>query len=234
MNKNSERHIVEKFISNISVKLPAYSIKNNETPDFIIKTLSGDLSIELTSLIVKSLKARESFQDLMIAKAADLFEKKYEEKLNVFITFSENSVKCSKSKIDLYTNEIFELIEKIYLNNRDYEFTISSWKNYEPINDYIKEIHVDNLDNYANWQSFGAFVVDEIDIDLLKTVISKKEKNIPKYKDTFDKNWLVMVANFGTKSSAHDFRFGNYETINSDFDKIFVYKYFEDTVIEIK
>lgn len=232
--KNTERYILEKFVSNKSLKLPVISIKDWETPDFIIKTPTNKISIELTSLFDPDLKEKESFQNSIIEKAEKIFEKTFSDKLRVLITFSKNPIKCSKSKMDKYAFEIFEIVRNIYLNNKEYEFSISNSNRYEPINEYIDKLHIDNTFDFSNWQSFGAFIVDYVDFNLLKGVIINKEKKIKKYSEKFDENWLVMVANFGTKSSARRFDYINYEDLKSAFNRIFVYKYFENNIIKIK
>ena len=64
--------------------------------------------------------------------------------------------------------------------------------------------------------------------------ILEKEKNLKKYKDNFDENWLLLSSNFGTKSSASRFDFLDFKEIKTDFDKILVYKYMPNETITIK
>lgn len=229
--KELERYTITKFISNEKLKLRALSLDDSETPDFIMKTMDKKISIELTSLMNPQLKARESLNDSIVARAWELFDSKYEEKLNVWVTFYNWKPNCSKTDIPIYANELFQLVENIYLNNRNYKFNINSKDNFSPA-DYIQSLFISNDFSFSNWQTFGAYLVEYVDFSLLLNTIKSKESNLFKYENDFDENWLVIAANFGTKSSALRFDYINKIEYKSKFDRVFIYKQFEDKIIE--
>jgi hypothetical protein len=233
--KDTERYILTKFVSNDILKLPVISIKDSETPDFIVQLIKDKkISIEITRLINPEHKKIEAFNNMIVEEAEKLFNNEFDEKLRVLITFSDKVIKCSKSEIGNYAKDVYNIIRQIYLNNKGFEFSVSFDRLNRPYNDYIESLHVDNILNFANWQTFGAFRVDYVDFTWLVNIIKNKENNIKKYIDTFHENWLVMVSNFGTKSSALRFDYINQEKLHSQFDKVYVYKLFDDKVIEVK
>ncbi len=233
--KELERHILTKFVSNEKLKLPVTSIDNSETPDFSLKIYKDrKISIELTRLINPNLKKIESFNDRIIKKAQERFDKEFNVPLRVLVTFSDNYLKCSKLKSQHYSNEIFEIVKNIYLNNKNFDFRVSTGLNRRPFNNYIDSLHIDNEFKFSSWQTFGAYLVEYVDFKWLSNVITKKSSNIEKYNENFDENWLVLVSEFGTKSSAHRFDYINQEKIKSQFDKIYIYKFYEDKIIELK
>lgn len=71
-------------------------------------------------------------------------------------------------------------------------------------------------------------------ISLFLNIIKGKESNLSKYKNDFDENWLVIAANFGTKSSALRFDYINQIEYKSKFDRVFIYKQFEDKIINFE
>ncbi len=231
--KTSERFIVEKFISNANLKLKVFSIVDNETPDFIIKTIEKDISIELTQLINPKLKAQETLNNQIVEGAKELFTSKYKEKLGVLVTFASEGITCRKTEIPEYSEKLFRIVENIYINNRNFKFEVSSRKSFEP-NNFIKHIYVDNKFNNPYWQTIGAYLVDYLDFNILEKIIKSKEKNLIKYGDSYKENWLLITSNFGTKSSAKRFDFINQFDLKTTFDKIYIYKFFENKIIEYK
>lgn len=231
--KASERFIVEKFISNANLKLKVFSIVDNETPDFIIKTVEKDISIELTQLINPKLKAQETLNNQIVEGAKELFTSKYKEKLGVWVTFASEGVTCSKIEIPEYSEKLFRIVENIYINNRDFKFEVSSKHSFKS-NEFVKHIFVDNKFNNPYWQVVGAYIVDYLDFNLLENIIKSKEKNLEKYGSSYKENWLLITSSFGTKSSAKRFDFINQFELKTTFDKIYIYKFFENKIIEYK
>lgn len=232
--KQIERLQLEKFVSNENLKFLVYDIEDSETPDFIVNIDKKIISIEHTRLINPQLQEEENYRDRIIKNAQLRFEDKYKEKLYALITFKETKLLGGKNSEKNYTDEVYNLMEKIYLDNSKFEFRISSKRSRENILDTIKSFSVDNTRNFSHWQHFGAYLVEWIDMNWLKGVISKKENNITKYPKEFDENWLLLVSDFGTKASANRTDFIDFSVINSDFDKIYLYSYRADEVQQIK
>ena len=232
--KQIERYQLERFISNNKLKLQVHSIHNCETPDFEANINNKIISIEHSRLINPQLQKVEQYRNKIIKLAQKRFEEKYTDKLYVLITF--NNIKLDGGKIaeQNYVDEVFNLIEEIYLNNRRYRFKIHSQRNRKKVSKTIEKFSIDNVQNFSHWQHFGAYRVDWIDIEWLKGIIKKKEQNIDKYLKKYDQNWLLLVSDFGTKASANRTDFIDFSDIENKFDKIYIYSYMADEVTIVK
>lgn len=232
--KDLEHHLLTKFISNECLGLRIKSITATETPDFIIHELSKTISIELTRLIHPKLIKAEAFQEKLVESVHKRFKENYSANLRVLVNFSKVPIKCKEREVSKYVQELYELVENIYLPNHKYNFNISSKNNSKSLNHFIDFISVSNNSNFENWQPFGAFRVDEINFDWLTKVIIEKEKNIIKYKTLSNENWLLLLANFGHKSSAHTFNSIQIDKLVTKFDKVYLYKDMDNTILQIK
>lgn len=152
----------------------------------------------------------------------------------VLLTFRNINLKGGKIAEEKYINEVYNLIEEIYLNNRNHEFRISSKRNKSKVSESIERFTVDNIQNFSHWQHFGAYLVERIDKNWLENIINKKEVNIQKYKRNYEENWLLMVSDFGTKASSSSTDNIDFSSINTKFDKIFIYSYMADEVTVLK
>lgn len=232
--KQIERYQLERFVSNDKLKLLVYSIDNCETPDFEVKVGGRLVSIEHSRLINPQLQQVEQYRDKIIKLAQKRFEEKYSDKLYALITFNNLVLDGGKIAEQNYVNEVFSLIEGIYLNNKPFEFKIHSKRHRERVSKIIESFSVDNVQNFSHWQHFGAYRVDWIDMNWLKGIIEKKERNIDKYIKTYDENWLLLVSDFGTKASANRTDFLDFSVIDTKFDKIYIHSYMADEVTTVK
>lgn len=231
--KKFELILLKDFISNKDLNLKIKTIIEGETPDFVIQELTKNISVELTRLIHADTIQKEAFQEKLVAIAQSLFKEKYDEELYVLVTFSDIPIKCSTGEIKIYADELFKIVEEIYLPNRNHEFHVSSKFN-RHINSYIDRITISNDRDLENWQPFGAFRVNYIDINWIKEVIRGKEKNLHKYSHNFKENWLLLVANFGHQSSAHRFDHLTRQQIETEFDAVYLYLYRDKEILQLK
>ncbi|KAA1244554.1 hypothetical protein [Aquimarina sp. RZ0] len=232
MNRKKEiekRHLT-KFVSNEKLKLLVYGIEDSETPDFIVNLGEKIVSIEHTRLINPDLKKVEQHKDKIIKNAQKRFENKYSEELYVLLTFNNIILESGKSAEEKYTDEVFKLIEEIYLFNKEYKFRINSRRQKSKVSKLINYFSIDNTWNFANWQHFGAYRVEKMNMGWFGEVISNKEKNIKRYPKGFDENWLLLVSDFGTKASTHCYDRIDFSNIKTEFDKIYLYSYMADEI----
>ncbi len=236
MNKKKEieRHHLTSFISNEELKFLVYGIEDSETPDFIVNIDKKLISIEHTRLINPELKKVEQYRERIIQNAKKRFREKYSEKLYLLMTFNNILLKSGKIAEEKYTNEVFKLIENIYLCNKKFDFRIDSRKNKAKVSELIRSFSVDNTRNFENWQHFGAYLVEWIDINWLQGIITKKENNIKNYPKEFHENWLLLVSDFGTKSSTHRFDNIDFSKIKTKFDRVYIYNFMPNEVGRIK
>ncbi len=183
--KELERYLLEKFISNESLSLRIKKIEESETPDFIIHELNKTFSIELTRLIHPHLIEIESLQEKIVNLALEKFKNKYTAKLTVYVNFLKVPLDGKGDGISSYVNDLYQIVEQIYLPNESYAFKVTSLGRKRPVNWFIDSITVTNEENFENWQPFGAFKVNQIDPNWIKDVIEQKEKNLFKYRDQY-------------------------------------------------
>jgi len=232
--KQLERYQLEKFVSNESLKFRVHEIRDFETPDFIVDINNRKISIEHTRLINPQLQEIETYRNKIIKTAQKKFEEKYSDKLYVLITFKNIELKGGIKEQNNYTNEVFNLIERIYLDNKEYDFRITSKRDIAKVCPTIESFSVNNTETFSHWQHFGAYRVDWIDMKWLQSIITKKEQNIVKYSGNFDGHWLLLVSDFGTKASANRTDLIDFSIIKSKFDKIYIHNYRADEVTLIK
>ncbi|MGY5253931.1 hypothetical protein [Sphingobacterium spiritivorum] len=232
--KKIERDQFEKFISNEKLRLPVYDIEYSETPDFIAIINKKTVSVEHSRLINPMFQQIEQHKEKIIKNAQKKFEEKYSDKLYTLITFNDTPLKPGKHEEDKYTDEVFHLIEQIYLANRSFEFSVSSFSHRVKVSPSIESFSVNNTFDFSHWQHFGAYSVSRIDMDWLQNIIYRKDKNIDKYSRKFDENWLLLVSDFGTEASTNDFFDIDFSIIKSRFDKIYIYSYMMNQVITVR
>lgn len=221
--------MLSKFISHEEHGLRVKTIDECETPDFIVRELTKDISIELTRLILPDLMQEERFQDKLVSLAWKKFKEKYPDKLQVLVNFSNQVIKCSANEIDKYVDQLIEVVEPVFLANRKFEFRVSSVGRGRHINRFIDSIAISNDLALDNWQPFGAFLVKPVDADWIKNIIKSKESKIANYPDKYDENWLLLLANFGHESSTHEFDYLFLKDFESVFDQVYIFKYMDNT-----
>lgn len=231
--KQIERYHLERFISNESLKLVVFAITEDERPDFSLKLKDRQISIEHTRLLNPDLQEKEQYKDKIIKSAQKLFENKYREKLYTLITFHDDVIQSGKKNQESYVNHVFSTIEEIYLNNKNFEFHLSS-KRMDNISDLIENIDINNKLNFSHWQHFGAYSVEMIDKEWFIDVIKRKEQNISKYVNKFDENWLLLVSDFGTEASTKSFAGFDFSEITTQFDKVYLYSFMPNSITIVK
>lgn len=231
--KETERIIIENFISNESLGLRVKSIEASETPDFFIHDANKLIGVEIRNLIHPDLIEKERFKDKLIQAARLLFKEKYKDEIEVLISFSDVPIVTKRKSFQNHAEDLMSLVEKMFLPNRNYEFRISS-SDMDDVNEHIERISVLNVNRFDHWQSFGAFRVNYVDVNWIKEIIAQKESLIDKYKRQSDEKWLLLASNFGYRSDTHRFDYLHQEKFESRFDKVYLFKYRDKEIIQLK
>lgn len=235
IKKELERDHLIKFVSNEKLNLLVYSIDDSETPDFEVNIDKQLVSIEHSRLINPSLQEEEIYREKIIEEAKKKFDEKYpKNKLCSLFTFRNVKLEKGNSAKKSYVEEIYQLVESVYLNNKDYRFDISSRRSRHNKSKFIETFSITNARGFSHWQHFGAYRVDWIDMDWLKGIIKKKENNIKKYKKQYKENWLLLVCDFGTKASSTRTDFTDFSVISTEFDKVYIYSFIADEITVVK
>jgi hypothetical protein len=176
----------------------------------------------------------ESLQDKIVNLAFEKFKEKYTARLTVYVNFLKGPLDAKNGGITRYVNELHDLVEQIYIVNKDYSFRVTTRGRKRPVNKFIDSITVFNEYNAENWQPFGAFKVNQIDPEWIQANIDQKERNLSKYAAAYQENWLLLVSNFGHKSSTHDYYFLQQRGIQTAFDQVYIYRYMDNTISKLK
>jgi len=232
MNKSSERRVVEEFISHPSMKLLVRKLEDSETPDFIIHLLNSKVSLEHTRLISPKQKQKESFQKKIIKLAEDKFISLYNASLNVGVSFSYQPMNTKDMGEEYFVALIFNIIESIYLSNKERGFNITT-KDFLEENKYIRTVYVHNDVTRSLWQKTGAYLVEYADLKWIQSVINKKSTLITQYNNTFAERWLLLEASIGHQSSGFRFEHIGNNLEKSGFDRVFIYERRPKELIEI-
>lgn len=230
LKKENEVYHLKYFLNCLKKEEKTAEIVKNEPPDFIIKTKTGNISIEHSVLYNKSLKENEAVLSKIVKTAKSKFNRICSTKLYVLVTFNDNIKKIGKNKI-LIIEKVFNIVESIYIDNKHSEFNINYSLSEDP---FIDDIYVTNKLEIDHWQPFGAYSTRVIDTNFLNEKITNKNFKIKHYKQIFKEKWLLLVANIGTKSSAYNFDQYQLNCCINEFDKIYIYMLREDEIISIK
>ncbi|GAB1445703.1 hypothetical protein MASR2M41_14210 [Flammeovirgaceae bacterium] len=236
--KEREEYILSRFVSNPALGMMISGIVPMDPPDFKIRRYNNDrfqdIGVELTTVTNPDLKAKEAAQDRIVPDAYLLFKSEFEEVLRVFVNFKINvAVPRDPPSLNALSQELFEMVKTIHLNNSGYNFYLTS-KDLKFKHKIFDGITISNELNYEDWRPFGAFKVPYIDEAWFAEKIRRKEEILQTYSNKFEENWLVMIANFGHQSTA--FQFSNLlESFDqSPFDRIFIYNYFPNKIKIVK
>jgi hypothetical protein len=222
--KKIEKREVIEFISNPKLELIVTSVKDSETPDFIIEILDNSkISIEHTRFINAKNKQIEVFRKWIIDEAKALFEKEFNVALDVYIHFSRYPMNVSDYPKKFYINLLYNLIKDVYLSNHTRDFYIST-NRLKKENKYIDSISVSNNATQNRWQSIGGFLVDYADLNEVQCLIDHKSSLISNYHQDVDEKWLLVIFGIGNKSSGYRFEHISLENLSKNgFDRLFFY-----------
>ncbi len=234
MKKIIERHHLESFLSHDNIKVPVITINDIETPDFELILPEAKISIEHTRVIYPLKQQREAYQNKIILEAKKRFNSLYSEELYVLITFNEFEFKSGAIAFEVYVNEVFEVVEKIFINNQNFIFEIEDKFSGKDISPSIARISVTNKMKFNHWQSFSAYFVPNFNSNSIKKQILKKQNNIKKYQNTYSENWLLLISELGSEASAGTLVTKDFEEFETLFDRVYMYGYITKELSVIK
>lgn len=229
--KETEKTYLDKF-NELLPNFPSGEIhallQNEEPPDFEL----GDISIEVTEVHLENLKKTESFQNRLREDMQTRYDQICNIPLSVSIEFSED-IRLKSNEKNKFIEETVELVcNEVQKNNI---------KNNERINivcpdkkiEFITVWHFSRLEK-SIWQCGKGMCIPNPLLDDIKKIIDKKNKLIGTYKKNYDLKWLLIVETGEPSSMYDDYTdICNYQ-YKSNFDRIFVLRYWSNTFIELK
>ena len=231
--KAIERSQIERFISNKDHGIHFTSLSENETPDFIAKTLEKKIAIEHTRYIDGEHKKIEHYRQQIIDGARKRFEDEIGVNIQVSFSYSRNPMDKEYSKqydVDL----LFDMVNKIYQANKTRNFRVSTAR-MKIENKYIDSLTVQSDTTWSNWQSSGAFFVKPADYEQVQKHIDKKSDLVPTYPIDIDEKWLVIIAGIGNRSSGFRFDLLDGSILSRKrFDRVFFFDNRSEEIVELK
>lgn len=179
---------------------PKGEIVAQESPDFVIKSPSGNIGIELVEFVRgqnrggQNERKIEQDREKILRLAQAKFESHNQVPLYVITSWTFKNPH-TYDEIDLLANALVEIIEKKMPMEAykwvklDYDFLFST-----PLSNYCDSIlFVRLIDGISHWVALevGFVGLSKEDIDHL---IEKKAKKLPEYSKGCDKVWLVIVC----------------------------------------
>ncbi|HIC8645744.1 TPA: hypothetical protein ACW7X5_003007 [Elizabethkingia meningoseptica] len=198
-------------------------IELREKPDFIISNKKEYYGIEHQIVVDFKEKEKEGFYKNICDKAAIIISKDTgipNFLINIYLKKECPYVIRNKNQ---YIHDIAELT-KYYILKKEI-----------PENDYFEDVSIYfNHDRKAICPNFGGYSQKFINGTIINDFIKKKENKIKEYKSNLDiPLWLVIVIGSTGRSSYEVNEMLNI-SIESHFDKIFIFEDFNNQLFEIK
>jgi len=235
--KSHERFLLDLFLEHQGIT--PTGIDPGESPDFLITLDGRTVGVELTELFIRSnkmgvhpkpnppLQAIESFTDLIVDKARELYFEANNPAVQSHILFSDQITPVDKKKGDQIAKLIADHIQS--MSRTDSEMT--EWRSCadeydKPLSEWVSFISACRAPDlrFARWSPNRGGWVSALTPERLQEEIDKKASKIDAYKRRAEEIWLLIVAD-RTRSS-QKFSIGAdfpLDSISSPFAKTFYY-----------
>lgn len=232
------------------------SLVENDPPDGSFTLDGKKVSIELTELYWDedneglNKKAQESLSGQIISIAQKKYENLNLQPVHVGVSFKDNYGRQRPYR----SNDSLRSSDKEKLSDHIVQMVIK----YFPASD-SGNVQIDEFDNNCErildaklndisitrypqatgncWFTGNGGLIPEITFEIIADCISKKNKRLKFYKHLYEINWLVIIERWNNMSGWFEFEFAD-KILNSnyefDFDRIFILRCWEGTVIELK
>lgn len=201
----------------------------SEQPDFILNYKWKKIWLEIVEITpIETIRKKEWCQEKLLKKIELFFYK--EEKLKNFLAV------CYLKDFNFKQNEENTIIEELKLQlTLWYKSFIKSNTPYLNIKNikskYIKKISFQKHSKVSIIRWTWTFFSNTLDSNTLLKTIDKKNEKIKKYNKNLDENILLLFIDTSKSSSYQILDNINNISINSEFDKIFLYSRFWDNLI---
>jgi hypothetical protein len=222
MSNEEERRQLLEFFKNQNITEDEYKLtpKHEDPPDALVNKDGLQISLEHTRLMKQDLKELSALQNRVLSKAKAILSDWNKYSVHVLFKPSANLTYNNRNK---FTQEIVETIQEASNIETDKRTRIEG-KN--------TIIYIRNSYNFEHnkWQcpSDNIGWVTETN-DQLFELILRKQKNIPRYRVKFDKNWLLIYIDRYKSYGMFEIDFN--QKIESSFNKVFIM--YKDNILEI-
>lgn len=240
MAKNSkEKDIFDKFIYHFD-RVELIDV-NGESPDFIIKYSNRVVGVEHTDMYWGDSNTTYPFQEMegLQRLVHDKLLKKLEASSLPFFfvsLFFNSNQRMWKNNIDNLVNQLFDLIKNNIPKN-NLQTTFDDSYGYEQLPSGINTLKITRLQDYDFFEvtiPTSSFLPSLKDSEI-ERVILKKDRKIKKYKERASELWLLISIETGSMATIYKHNeIIKRNTFKTGFDKIFIFKYNQNTIEELK
>lgn len=236
--KAEEKQILRNFIHAFP-DFPKGKLEEGESPDFILRpTIKDSIGIELTRLYSYSGPEEDlesTVKHKIVQRAKELYQYEHKEPLSVFVCFKD--IFTAHLNIPYMAVEINRLIEED-LKNRNPNTFYRSMVQTKTLSEYIKSIIVTHHpeDAVSQWR-YNEKKLKPADIfTAINAVLYKKEEKLGLYKKhMLSSNWLILITeNIKCAIGSNLNNLFSRLNVNTGFDNIFLFDYFNGVIITIK
>ncbi|MFH4967466.1 hypothetical protein V8G61_04600 [Gaetbulibacter sp. M240] len=233
----TEKSVFEKFKKSY-VNFPSGEIEHIDKPDFIIHS-KEKIGIEITQIFKDDFKSEKgsvlkSFEETTKRVSRELLNLLIEKQIpkcciNIHLNVKEFPIKKSPKEIA----KIFltDILKNIILDNKNYILEITNNGHLPNVIDSYDIIFNEKIKSHEYIESYSAIggIIDNLKI---QNILDKKEDSKKSFSKC-DKFWLVIKSGELSSDYFPTIQIDK-EKLNTTFDKIFILKFLENEIIEIK
>lgn len=238
-DRNALRKIIERKyldeIQEIYRDFPQGEILDCEPPDFLVKTQSKTVGIELTTYIRKQLNRKindkeiEKIGNKIVNIAQEIFQSRNNINLQVSPLWKIEN-KLTHKQIDRLASALVDIVEKnipVGIHDSLTIRNIDLWNT--PLGNFCSFISIVKLRDQSLWISHEAGFTS-IRQNEIRELIYKKVERFANYIVKCDEIWLIIICESNHISSMADLQDVNNWKFESPFDAILIYDRDESVV----
>jgi hypothetical protein len=245
VKKAREQAYLERFRENFA-DFPEGEVVPFEHPDFLIKTQSRRIGIELTEYHVQEpdegwgspMRAREGREDKVLRTASKRYQSKGLPAVAVHIHWNSHQVFSSRSVQELAA-DLADLVQEL-LPEPGHEAAIRHRRHpaWRSLPQEVTSLSIDRRRNFSKnvWTSVrGASVPTLAPPELQQIIMRTKGAKVPSYRQQCREVWLLIVArgfepstfgDLGSEVEVHEFE--------TTFDRVFFLHHADEYVAELR
>jgi hypothetical protein len=242
--KAVERAYLQRFRENFA-DFSEGEVVSFERPDFLIKTQSRRIGIELTEYHVQEpdkgwgspMRAREGTEDKVLRMASRLYQSKGLPAVAVYVHWNSHQVFSSRRVQELAAG-LADLVQE-HLPEPGHEAAIRhrhhpAWRS---LPQEVTSISIDRRINFSknSWTSVRGAFVPTLTPPELQQIMRTKEAKVPSYRQQCREVWLLIVARGFEPSTFGDLgpEVEGY-WFESGFDRVFFLHHADEYVAELR
>jgi hypothetical protein len=213
-----------------------------EEPDFLIRTPTHTIGVELTELYRPRVEGQQPLQETeqlrrrVCERAQCEFEKSGRPSLLVFVSFN-SAQRLIARRVPQLVEELTSIVGSLDLQAGEEHDVGAEWDSKAALPDEVSRLRVWRPPRKmtVTWQASSVGIVATCEADHVLPVVSKKEQRLPAYLRNASEVWLIIVADGFSISSTFEApnpdRVGEIET---GFQRVYYFDNFRRKVVQLQ